>query len=469
MLVVDHQTQALVLIIRGTASGNDKLVDLLGMGEPLREEDKTLPEGERFIGHAGMTRVARKIAERMIAEQWVEEARRRFPDYPFVIVGHSLGAGLTSLLSVLVKPRYPEMKAYAYAPPGGCMNPAMSEHSRDFLCSFVYGYDNVPRTNVSSMEDLRARLVHALVVCQTPKALIMPNRIAAFVLRLIGPCFGLPTCGEIDAFLSHDVKEKLLDPKLEDIYETPFGEKFKAYADEVTGGVSRVDRLLDGERSLMRWKKPEARQLLRLPRPYPKSMYPELFSRANVDKLISTMSDGRFGARVIHLLEVDSDFKVPGVKPFKNEAEAVSTRMKKRTQGKTNAVEFIPTADNPNPPYNSDVNAKLSAKMVAEAVATSLNQNGYVPPPIAVWSDVTFFNSILVHPKMYLNHVPLYVSNAWDRLWISMQHPDRIFYKVDDRNFTDYHKPLHGVRRKPEELDEAYCRIRVMKPQPITV
>ncbi|VDN13516.1 unnamed protein product [Dibothriocephalus latus] len=87
------------------------------MGEPLREEDKTLPEGERFMGHAGMSRVARNIARRLIDEQWVEEARRRFPDYPFVIAGHSLGAGITSLLSVLVKPRYPDMKAYAYAPP----------------------------------------------------------------------------------------------------------------------------------------------------------------------------------------------------------------------------------------------------------------------------------------------------------------------------------------------------------------
>ncbi|VDK84183.1 unnamed protein product [Dibothriocephalus latus] len=289
----------------------------------------------------------------------------------------------------------------------------MSEHSRDFLCSFVYGYDYAPRLNFSSLEDLRARLVHALVVCQTPKALIMPNRIAAFVLRLIGPCFGLPTCGEIGAFLSHDVKEKLLNPNLEDIYEAPFGEKFKAYADEVTGGVSRVDRLLDGERSLMRWKKPEVRQLLRLPRPYPKSMYPDFFSQANVDKLLNTMSDGRFGARVLHLLEVDSDFEVPGVKPFK--------------------------------------------------------KKGYVPPPVAVWSNVELFNTLLVHPKMYLNHVPLYVSNAWDRLWLSMQHPDKIFYKVDDRNFTDNHKPLPGVRRQPEELDEAYCRIRVMRPLTIDV
>ncbi|KAL7058071.1 hypothetical protein AAHC03_016940 [Spirometra sp. Aus1] len=408
MLVIDHQTQALVLIVRGTASGDDKLVDLIAMGEPLREEDKTLPEEQRFISHAGMTRVARNIAGRMIREQWVEKARRRCPDYPLVICGHSLGAGIVSLLAVLVRPRYPELKAYAYAPPGGLMNPLLSEHTRDFVCSFVYGYDCIPRLNTSSLEDLRARLVHALVVCQVPKALIMPNRIAAYILRLIGPCLGLPTVGEIGAFLSSEVKEKLRDPKLEDIYETPFGEKFKAHAEEVTGGVSRVDRLLDGQRSLMRWKKPEARKLLRLPRPYPKSMCPELLSQANMDKLLSTMSDGRFGARVLHLLEVDSDFKVPDVQPFK--------------------------------------------------------KRGYVPPPIAVWSDSTMFNSVLVHPKMYFNHVPLYVSAAWDRLWAAMEWPDRIFYKMDYRNFSDYHKPLSGVRRDPKELDEAYCRIRTMRP-----
>lgn len=33
-------------------------------------------------------------------------------------VGHSLGAGLAILLGLLIRPRYPELRVYAFATPG---------------------------------------------------------------------------------------------------------------------------------------------------------------------------------------------------------------------------------------------------------------------------------------------------------------------------------------------------------------
>lgn len=39
-------------------------------------------------------------------------------DYQLVLAGHSLGAGVVSILSVILKPQYPNLKCYAFSPPG---------------------------------------------------------------------------------------------------------------------------------------------------------------------------------------------------------------------------------------------------------------------------------------------------------------------------------------------------------------
>lgn len=121
MLVIDDVTQSIVLIVRGTLSGDDTLVDLLAVGEPLRKEDRRLSQSERYMVHSGMAKTAHNIANRMLEEKWVEQARAKRPNYPLVVCGHSLGAGLTSILSILLKPHFPEVKCYAFSPPGALM------------------------------------------------------------------------------------------------------------------------------------------------------------------------------------------------------------------------------------------------------------------------------------------------------------------------------------------------------------
>ena len=39
-------------------------------------------------------------------------------NYHLVLTGHSLGAGVASLLAVLFKPKHPTLHCYAYSPPG---------------------------------------------------------------------------------------------------------------------------------------------------------------------------------------------------------------------------------------------------------------------------------------------------------------------------------------------------------------
>ena len=45
-----------------------------------------------------------------------------FPQgYQLVVTGHSLGAGAATLLSILLKPTYPELRCFAFSPPGGLL------------------------------------------------------------------------------------------------------------------------------------------------------------------------------------------------------------------------------------------------------------------------------------------------------------------------------------------------------------
>lgn len=42
-------------------------------------------------------------------------------EYELLIVGHSLGAGVGSILAILLKNDYPNLKCFSYSPPGGLL------------------------------------------------------------------------------------------------------------------------------------------------------------------------------------------------------------------------------------------------------------------------------------------------------------------------------------------------------------
>ncbi|KAM7539053.1 hypothetical protein Aperf_G00000048892 [Anoplocephala perfoliata] len=258
MLVIDDITEAIVVIVRGTLSGSDTLIDMVAAGEPLRDEDYDLPEEKQFVAHSGMGRTAKNIASRILEDQWIESARQLRPDYPVVITGHSLGAGLVSLMCVFLKPHFPEVKAYAFSPPGGLMNKNLADFTQDFLCSVTYGYDWIGRLESQTVEDLRARIFHALCIYKVPKFKALGKQMCLAIFRNLFCKSNLPTVIELDA----ETKSKLIDPDMNDAYATSMGSKFKPYLKDRLIGATKVDRLLPSDRSLMQWKNPNCHTLL---------------------------------------------------------------------------------------------------------------------------------------------------------------------------------------------------------------
>ena len=56
----------------------------------------------------------RKLREKDLLKRQFE----KFKGYRLVLCGHSLGAGVVSVLSVILQKEYPDLKCYAFSPPG---------------------------------------------------------------------------------------------------------------------------------------------------------------------------------------------------------------------------------------------------------------------------------------------------------------------------------------------------------------
>jgi sn1-specific diacylglycerol lipase len=99
-----------------------------------------------------------------------------FKHYRLRIVGHSLGAGASSLVALFLRAKFPGVKAIVYEPPGCTMSLNLAEESEEWCTSFVTGMDAIPRSTSESFDDLRNEVLLNLARIKTPKHVLMTNR-----------------------------------------------------------------------------------------------------------------------------------------------------------------------------------------------------------------------------------------------------------------------------------------------------
>lgn len=73
---------------------------------------------ENTMAHKGMINGAKYVEKRLRDTGVVERALATYPDYDLILTGHSLGAGVAVLLSIMLRPRHPDIKVYAFSTPG---------------------------------------------------------------------------------------------------------------------------------------------------------------------------------------------------------------------------------------------------------------------------------------------------------------------------------------------------------------
>ncbi|KAI6004284.1 hypothetical protein EDD15DRAFT_2223653 [Pisolithus albus] len=213
-VLTDHDRHQVVLVLRGTMSLNELAVDLTCVpvefipewsvsGEdkhhpdthnsnddkvpsanpgrpqlPRRPSWRSCPPSDRrprYLVHGGMLRMARVMGEiGKPVHRAVANALSRNPDYELILCGHSLGAGVATLLALMWTdpttcltvpssglPADCPVSVYAFAPP--CLTDAsLSQLASNLVISFVYSDDVVCRLSLGSVRDIRNA---ALLLC----------------------------------------------------------------------------------------------------------------------------------------------------------------------------------------------------------------------------------------------------------------------------------------------------------------
>ncbi|CAE8698967.1 unnamed protein product, partial [Polarella glacialis] len=174
LVVVDHSMGCVVVALRGSSCLRDVILDL-----NFKPESFTLGACQG-IAHAGMLRAARSLDEPIAAAVQLGLQKLSGPG-KVLLCGHSLGAGVASLLTALWtdSKRLPtaELRCLAFACPqvlGAKHAAAAASHTT----SFVLGADCVPCLGLASATDLR----NALMCLQDPAAYGLDSNFSASAL-----------------------------------------------------------------------------------------------------------------------------------------------------------------------------------------------------------------------------------------------------------------------------------------------
>mmetsp|Transcript_90090 Transcript_90090/g.226720 ORF Transcript_90090/g.226720 Transcript_90090/m.226720 type:complete len:770 (+) Transcript_90090:84-2393(+) len=152
LLACIRSEKVLYMILPGTTNTADFVADFDAEGEAI----------DNGVGHRGMVRSARWL--------WSEVGpvitRLHSTGYRVVIVGHSLGAGVGALLTLLCRPTIPSVKCYGFGTPA-CVDENLIPAFVDCMVSVVNRDDAVPRLTVRNIEALVNSVLCAGQVAKT--------------------------------------------------------------------------------------------------------------------------------------------------------------------------------------------------------------------------------------------------------------------------------------------------------------
>jgi len=151
-IVRDHKQEKIVLCIRGTWSANDLLTDLCCTAEHF----ETGTTG-RYKAHHGMLKAALGVAN--AALDFVTHELDKYPNYSLVLVGHSLGAGVASVLGSIWHSRFPCLQVFGFGMP--CVGPLNAFPTRCPNTFAVIGEgDPFSRLSLGHIADLSMAIAH---------------------------------------------------------------------------------------------------------------------------------------------------------------------------------------------------------------------------------------------------------------------------------------------------------------------
>jgi sn1-specific diacylglycerol lipase len=225
-ILLDHKWKSVVVAIRGTFSLEDCVTDVLIDPEPLdRVGEEYGFDGTGQHCHGGVLSCARNVYRDLqrhgLLEKMLLGNDAEFPEYNLRIVGHSLGAAASTLLSYMLRERFPTVRCLNFSPPGCALTWKLATDCQEFCTSFVLDSELVPRLSLDSMEHLRDEILGLIGRIKVPKV-----QVAHEVLRGSGFFSGRLF---VDGDLENDGQsiEQCLDRILYEPNEVPEDSEFQ--------------------------------------------------------------------------------------------------------------------------------------------------------------------------------------------------------------------------------------------------
>jgi hypothetical protein len=145
VLILDHKIHAVCLYINGTQGYKDLMTDL--KADPVEFQ-------EGFV-HKGMLKIVGWYIENL--KDLMKDLLEKNPNYDFLIIGHSLGAGIASILSMSIIDEFPNLKCIAFATPS-CVSSNLSSKCSPYVTTFVNSNDFVPRFSMWTLREMKKKL-----------------------------------------------------------------------------------------------------------------------------------------------------------------------------------------------------------------------------------------------------------------------------------------------------------------------
>ena len=195
----DAARKAIVVSVRGTMSVQDCITDSMYKPVLLNAEAIGMPHlrGAQLHCHAGVVtatnfilsdlerhRVLHQVllGEQPPAPQATDAPRgaagdqrleydqaRGHEGWTLVLCGHSLGAGVATVLSLHLRRAFPDVRVWGIEPPGGLLSTELAQACSAWTVSSIHGNDLIARLSGPCLLKLRRDLGDALARCKVSK------------------------------------------------------------------------------------------------------------------------------------------------------------------------------------------------------------------------------------------------------------------------------------------------------------
>merc|ERR1711957_244727 len=126
-------------------------------------------DGDGLYCHTGMLASTEWLYRDMKRHGKLNKILAEYEGYKLRIIGHSLGAGVAAILSVLLRPKYPNLRCLAFSPPGCVMSENLADDVASFTTAYVVNDDIVARTSIEGFEELRDCILEIIYRIKIPK------------------------------------------------------------------------------------------------------------------------------------------------------------------------------------------------------------------------------------------------------------------------------------------------------------